>query len=36
MKEKLEQLIKQHSELLSNESIDLNLSEAIRFFTIEQ
>ena len=31
MKEKLEQLIKQHSELLSNESIDLNLSEAIRF-----
>lgn len=31
MKEKLEQIIKQHSDLLSNENIGLNLSEAIRF-----
>lgn len=31
MQEKLEQIIKQHSDLLSNENIDLNLSEAIRF-----
>lgn len=31
MKEKLEQIIKQHSDLLSNEKIGLNLSEAIRF-----
>lgn len=31
MKEKLEQIIKQSSDLLSNEHIDLNLSAAIRF-----
>ena len=31
MKEKLEQIIKQSSDLLSNENIDLNLSAAIRF-----